>query len=72
MAENANVRADEGENEEDENDDDDDAVVEDGADANNGVQGMNSPIVACLCSVLSVRPFIAYAIFFLKCSHKIN
>ncbi|XP_055506891.1 E3 ubiquitin-protein ligase MARCH6 isoform X2 [Leucoraja erinacea] len=38
VAENANVRADEGENEEDENDDDDDAVVEDGADANNGVQ----------------------------------
>lgn len=38
VAENANVHADEGENEEDENDDDDDAVVEDGADANNGVQ----------------------------------
>ncbi|XP_078271518.1 E3 ubiquitin-protein ligase MARCHF6 isoform X1 [Rhinoraja longicauda] len=38
VAENANVRADEGENEEDENDEDDDAVVEDGADANNGVQ----------------------------------
>ncbi|GCC27807.1 E3 ubiquitin-protein ligase MARCHF6 isoform X2 [Chiloscyllium punctatum] len=38
-AENANVRVDEGENEDDENDDeDDDAVVEDGADANNGAQ----------------------------------
>ncbi|XP_062925882.1 E3 ubiquitin-protein ligase MARCH6 isoform X2 [Mobula hypostoma] len=38
VAENANVRADEGENEDDENEDDDDAVVEDGADANNGAQ----------------------------------
>ncbi|XP_078395493.1 E3 ubiquitin-protein ligase MARCHF6 isoform X1 [Cetorhinus maximus] len=37
-AENANVRVDEGENEDDENDDEDDAVVEDGADANNGAQ----------------------------------
>ncbi|XP_060706071.1 E3 ubiquitin-protein ligase MARCH6 [Hemiscyllium ocellatum] len=37
-AENADVRVDEGENEDDENDDEDDAVVEDGADANNGAQ----------------------------------
>ncbi|XP_078098349.1 E3 ubiquitin-protein ligase MARCHF6 isoform X1 [Mustelus asterias] len=37
-AENANVGIDEGENEDDENDDEDDAVVEDGADANNGAQ----------------------------------
>ncbi|XP_048411325.1 E3 ubiquitin-protein ligase MARCH6 isoform X2 [Stegostoma tigrinum] len=36
-ADNANIRVDEGENEDDENDDDD-AVVEDGADANNGAQ----------------------------------
>ncbi|XP_051872560.1 E3 ubiquitin-protein ligase MARCH6 isoform X2 [Pristis pectinata] len=38
VAENANVRADEGENEDDENEEDDDAVVEDGADGNNGAQ----------------------------------
>ncbi|XP_067857136.1 E3 ubiquitin-protein ligase MARCH6 isoform X2 [Heptranchias perlo] len=37
-AENVDARADEGENEDDENDDEDDAVVEDGADANNGAQ----------------------------------
>ncbi|GCB66512.1 hypothetical protein scyTo_0015006, partial [Scyliorhinus torazame] len=37
-AENANIGVDEGENEDDENDDEDDAVVEDGADANNGAQ----------------------------------
>ncbi|XP_048464910.1 E3 ubiquitin-protein ligase MARCH6 [Rhincodon typus] len=37
-ADNANVRVDEDENEDDENDDEDDAVVEDGADANNGAQ----------------------------------
>ncbi|XP_059801369.1 E3 ubiquitin-protein ligase MARCH6 isoform X1 [Hypanus sabinus] len=38
VAENANAHADEGENEDEENEDDDDAVVEDGADANNGAQ----------------------------------
>ncbi|XP_038652796.1 E3 ubiquitin-protein ligase MARCH6 isoform X3 [Scyliorhinus canicula] len=37
-ADNANIAVDEGENEDDENDDEDDAVVEDGADANNGAQ----------------------------------
>uniref|UniRef100_UPI00398E78C2 E3 ubiquitin-protein ligase MARCHF6 isoform X1 n=1 Tax=Pristiophorus japonicus TaxID=55135 RepID=UPI00398E78C2 len=38
VAENAAAQADEGENEDDENEDEDDAVVEDGADANNGAQ----------------------------------
>uniref|UniRef100_A0A4W3GEF8 E3 ubiquitin-protein ligase MARCHF6 n=1 Tax=Callorhinchus milii TaxID=7868 RepID=A0A4W3GEF8_CALMI len=36
--ENADVRADDADNEEEENEDEDDAVVEDGADANNGAQ----------------------------------